>query len=148
MMEIRLDGIEELQQDLLRAVRAEPGMAREALEKAGKQFKSTVIKETYSAVEKKTGNLVKGYKLDPVEGFGNAMHINFRATAPHFHLIENGHEQVTHKTKNGKKLKNGGRNIGFVPGRLIVSKVRVKYATKFPEEVAKQFNKMLEENGL
>lgn len=148
MMEIRLDGVEELQADLLRAVRAEPGMARTALEKAGKKFKSAVIKETYSAVEKKTGNLAKGYKLDPVEGFGSGMHINFRATAPHFHLVENGHEQVTQKTRKGKKLRNGGRNIGFVPGRLIVAKVRVEYGTKFPKDVAEQFNKMLEENNL
>ena len=148
MMEIRLDGMEELQADLLRAVRAEPGMARTALEKAGKKFKSAVIKETYSAVEKKTGNLAKGYKLDKVEGFGSNMHINFRATAPHFHLVENGHEQVTQKTRKGKKLRNGGRNIGFVPGRLIVAKVRVEYGTKFPKDVAEQFNKMLEENNL
>lgn len=148
MMEIRLDGMEELRADLLRAVRAEPGMARTALEKAGKKFKSAVMKETYSAVEKKTGNLAKGYKLDKVEGFGNNMHINFRATAPHFHLVENGHEQVTQKTRKGKKLRNGGRNIGFVPGRLIVAKVRVEYGTKFPKDVAEQFNKMLEENNL
>ena len=148
MMEIRLDGMEELRADLLRAVRAEPGMARTALEKAGKKFKSAVIKETYSAVEKKTGNLAKGYKLDKVEGFGNNMHINFRATAPHFHLIENGHEQVSQKTRKGKKLRNGGRNIGFVPGRLIVAKVRVEYGNKFPKDVAEQFNKMLEENNL
>lgn len=148
MMEIRLDGMEELRADLLRAVRAEPGMARTALEKAGKKFKSAVIKETYSAVEKKTGNLAKGYKLDPVEGFGNGMHINFRATAPHFHLVENGHEQATQKTRKGKKLRNGGRNIGFVPGRLIVAKVRVEYGTKFPKDVAEQFNKMLRENNL
>ena len=148
MMEIRLDGMEELRADLLRAVRAEPGMARTALEKAGKKFKSAVMKETYSAVEKNTGNLAKGYKLDKVEGFGNNMHINFRATAPHFHLIENGHEQVSQKTRKGKKLRNGGRNIGFVPGRLIVAKVRVEYGTKFPKDVAEQFNKMLEENNL
>ena len=147
-MEIRLDGMEELRADLLRAVRAEPGMARTALEKAGKKFKSAVMKETYSAVEKNTGNLAKGYKLDKVEGFGNNMHINFRATAPHFHLIENGHEQVSQKTRKGKKLRNGGRNIGFVPGRLIVAKVRVEYGTKFPKDVAEQFNKMLEENNL
>lgn len=155
MMEIRLDGMEELQADLLRAVRAEPGMARTALEKAGKKFKSAVIKETYSAVEKKTGNLAKGYKLDKVEGLGNNMHINFRATAPHFHLIENGHDIVMPKHhgvrgKKGVKVKNknAGKVTGFVPGRLIVAKVRVEYGTKFPKDVAEQFNKMLEENNL
>ena len=148
MMEIRLDGMEELRADLLRAVRAEPGMARTALEKAGKKFKRDVVKETRNNVKKKTGKLIKGYKLDPVEGFGKYMHINFRATAKHFHLIENGHEQVVGRIKKGRKIIKEGRVTGFVPGRLIVSKVRVKYATKFPEEVAKQFNKMLEENGL
>lgn len=155
MMEIRLDGMEELQADLLRAVRAEPGMATTALEKAGKKFKRAVIKATRGETKKKTGKLAKGYKLDPVEGFGSDMHINFRATAPHFHLIENGHDIVMPKHhgvrgKKGVKVKNknAGKVTGFVPGRFIVSKVKIQYGTQFPKDVAEQFNKMLEENNL
>lgn len=148
MIEMELEGMQELQDAILRVVRQYPDMAQKALEEEGKKFKRDAIKETNSAVFKKTGNLVKGYKLDRVEGYGSSMHINFRATAPHFHLIENGHRKVTQKTKRGKKLENGGRNIGFVPGRLIVSAVRARYDVKLPEDIKERMDRLLRENGL
>lgn len=148
MTEVEIQGFRELQEDLLRAVRRYPDMAQKALEQEGKQFKKDVIKETSSAVFKKTGNLAKGYKVDPVEGFGAGMHVNFRATAPHFHLIENGHEKVTQKTRRGKKLESGGRNIGFTPGRLIVAAVRARYTVKMPLDIKERFETMLRECGL
>ncbi|EOS27623.1 hypothetical protein C806_00070 [Lachnospiraceae bacterium 3-1] len=148
-MEVTIDGIEELREEFQTAIKKYPCIAEEALLAAGKKFRNAVKKETRSATFTGTGNLLKGYKLDPVEGYGPYMHINFRATAPHFHLIENGHELVTHKTKNGKKLRNGGQNIGFVPGRLIVAAVRADYnESKFPEEMEKALEKLLKESNL
>lgn len=148
MVEVDMEGFRELQESLLQAIRRYPDMAQKALEQEGKQFKKDVVKETNSAVFKKTGNLAKGYKLDRVEGFGAGMHINFRATAPHFHLIENGHEKVTQKTRKGKKLDGGGRRIGFTPGRLIVSAVRARYTVKMPADIKERFDNMLRECGL
>lgn len=141
-------GLDELVEDLEKAVKHYPDKSIETLEKAGKQFKNRVIKITNEATFKHTGNLVKGYKLDPVEGFGINMQINFRGTAPHFHLIENGHNQVSQKTKNGKKLENGGKVIGFVPGRLIVHQAREEYRTKLPEEMKKMLEDILKESDL
>lgn len=145
---ISLNGLEELQADMKKAIQLYPNKAEEALEKAGKDFKRKVVKETKVAVNRKTGNLLKGYKVDPVSGYGLNMETNFRGTAPHFHLIENGHELVRPKTRKGKKLKNGGQTIGFVPGRLIVRQVRNDYARIFPDTMRKVCDSILRESGL
>ena len=149
MVEVDLEGMRELRESLLQAVDRYPDMAQAALEQEGKDFKSDVLAETRSAVFRRTGNLARGYKLDKVEGYGSDMHINFRATAPHFHLIENGHRKVSPKTRRGKKLKNGGRDLGgFVPGFLILSSVRARYDVKMPKDIMEKFNSFLRENGL
>ena len=145
---LSLNGLEELQTDMRRAVKLYPNKAEEALERSGKEFKQMVVKETKEAVKKKTGNLITGYKLDPVQGYGVNMEKNFRGTAPHFHLIENGHEKVLPKTRKGKKLKNGGKNVGFVPGRLMVYATRKKYTLIFPEKMKKVCDEILRESGL
>ncbi len=149
MADVSITGIGELMEEMQDAIRKYPDIAREALEVSGKKFKNAVKKETRSATFTHTGNLMKGYKLDEVEGYGSYMHINFRATAPHFHLIENGHELVSQRTKRGEKLKNGGQNIGFVPGRMIVSAVRADFSeNKFPEEMEKAMERLLKGSRL
>lgn len=149
MAAVSITGIGELMEEMQDAIKKYPDIAKEALEVSGKKFKNAVKKETRSATFTHTGNLQKGYKLDGVEGYGPYMHINFRATAPHFHLIENGHELVSQRTKKGKKLKSGGQSIGFVPGRLIVAAVRADFSeNRFPEEMEKAMEKLLKESHL
>lgn len=143
-----ISGLDELVEDLEKAVKLYPDKSMETLEQAGKKFKNRVIKITNKATFKHTGKLVKGYKLDPVEGFGINMQINFRGTAPHFHLIENGHDLVSQKTRNGKKLEDGGKVMGFVPGRLIVHQAREEYKTKLPKEMKKMLEDILKESDL
>lgn len=148
--EISLDltGVADLQESMMKAVNLYSNKVEEALEESGKDFKRRVIQETRKAVNQKTGNLIKGYKLDPVSGYGINMEINFRGTAPHFHLIENGHELVTPKTRKGKKLKNGGKTVGFVAGRLIVHKIRSDYRIVFPQKMQKVCNEILKDSDL
>ncbi len=140
-----------MKEALLSAVRKYPDMAQAALENTGKIFKRDMVKETYHAVEKRTGNLIKGYKLGRVEGFGSGMRINFYAEGkknPHFHLVEKGHKLVTPKTRKGNVLRNGGRNIGIVPGRLIVDKVKKDYDKKLVKEATEQLDCLLKEHRL
>lgn len=149
MVDVSIDGIEELREEFQAAIKKYPDIAADALKYTGRRFKNDVIKETRSAVGQKTGNLIAGYRIAPIEVYGPYMYINFHATAPHFHLIEKGHDIVTQKNRNGKKIKNGGRVTGWVPGRLIVSKVRSDYnESKFPEEMEKALDKLLKESNL
>lgn len=143
-----ITGLEELTEDLKKATKLYPDKAMGTLESTGKKFKSRVIKITHEATDTITGNLVKGYKLDPVKGFGVNMSVDFRATAPHFHLIENGHNQVSQKTRNGQPVEGGGQVIGFVPGRLIVHQAREEYRTKMPQIMTDMLDEILRESDL
>lgn len=145
---ISLNGLEELRASMEQAVRIWPNKVEESIEESGKELKKEVIQETKSAVNRKTGNLIKGFKLDKMQNYGIHMEQNFRGTAPHFHLIENGHEKVKQYKRRGKKIKDGGKNIGFVPGRLIVGKVRRTYKDKFYENMQKTCDEILKESKL
>lgn len=151
-----LKGFEELKENLASAIKKYPDLAEERLEDTAKKFKNRVIKITRSAVDRKTGNLIKGYKLDKLRGYGINMEKNFKATAPHFHLIEHGHEIITPKTKTvktkrGKKkvnLKNGGQSKGWVPGRLIVKQARDEYSEIMPKVMQELIEDITRECGL
>lgn len=142
-MEFDISGLDELTECLQKVVKRYPDKAMETMEKTGKKFKNRVIKITHSAVDQITGNLIKGYKLDPVEGYGLNTQVNFRGTAPHFHLIENGHNQVV-----GKSKKKAGRVVGFVPGRLIVHQAREEYKSQLPIILEETLTELLKESDL
>ena len=152
-MDITITGLEELTEDLEKAIKLYPNKAKETLQSTGQEFRKRAKKITHEAVFEKTGNLVKGYKLEPVKEVGVDMHVNFRATAPHFHLIENGHNQVKQYTKTLKngdeiELKGGGQVIGFVPGRLIVHQAREEYRVKMPQIMDEMLEEILRESDL
>ncbi len=133
-----LNGFTELQDSLQKAIKKYPDMGAERLENISKDFKKRVIQITKQSVDSHTGKLIKGFKLDKMRGFGVNMEKDFRGTAPHFHLIENGHNQVT----------KDGRNVGWVPGRLIVKQARDEYAEKMPQEMQKLIEDITRECGL
>jgi hypothetical protein len=122
-----LNGFSDLQENLQKAIKKYPDMGAERLENISKDFKKRVIQITKQSVDSHTGKLIRGFKLDKMRGFGVNMEKDFRGTAPHFHLIENGHNQVT----------KDGRNVVWVPGRLIVKQARDEYADKMPQEMQK-----------
>lgn len=142
---ISCSGLEELERDLEKAVSLYENKAKETLQRNGKKFKNRVRKITATAVQQRTGNLSKGYRLSKVKGEGMNMEIEFRATAPHFHLIENGHE-LTANGRNGEKGTKVGK--GFVAGRLIVNQAREEYRTILPQELQNMVNELLGECDL
>lgn len=157
--EFTITGLEELTEDFEKAVKSYPRKAKETLEDTGQDFRKRVkqiIKGgngKKAAVFNKTGNLIKGLKVSKAEGAGVDMSVYFRSTAPHTHLIENGHNQVkqhTKKLKNGTKinLKDGGKVIGFVPGRLIVHQAREEYRVKMPQIMTDMLDEILRESDL
>lgn len=138
MNDFEITGLDELQEDFKKALKAYPDKAYDTLEDTGKQFKKRVVQITREAVDQHTGKLIKGFKLDKMQGYGSNMQKNFRGTAPHFHLIENGHDQAT----------KDGQTIGFVPGRLIVDQARKEYSVKMPQIMSKMCDEILKRSDL
>lgn len=126
-MDLKLEGFDELQSSLRSAVQKYPDMAADRLESISKDFKKRVIQITKQSTATHSGKLIKGFKLDKMQNYGVNMQKDFRGTAPHFHLIENGHRQL------GKNGENVGK--GWVPGLQIVKQARDEYADKMPEEM-------------
>lgn len=143
MESFEFDGIEEWIEALSDAAKRYPDLAEDTLKKEQKAFRSAMIKETWRAAERKTGNLVKGYRFDKIHTYRGMMETNFHAEGgkknAHFHLINNGHEIVLPRTRRGKPLKNGGKVVGFVPGRRIKEPV----IARWEEEHVKRADRML-----
>jgi hypothetical protein len=135
-----MKGFDELENSLKGAIKKYPDMAEDRLEDISRKFKNRVIKITHQAVETHSGRLVKGFKLGKIRGYGINMEKDFRGTAPHFHLIENGHRLTD---KDGKSI-----GKGWVKGYQIVKQARDEYAEKMPEEMQGLIDDIVKECGL
>lgn len=125
-----------------------PDLAEDCLKKEGNDFRKAMKKEALSATDKHTGNLTRGFRLGPIQNIKGIIMQDFMAEGkknPHWHLIENGHELVTPYKRNGKKLKNGGKTIGFVPGRQIVPAVVKAWQPEHEKRLKNILSKLQEE---
>jgi hypothetical protein len=139
-MDFDFKGFDELQNSLKDAIKKYPDMAEDRLEVISKKFKNRVIEITHQAVKTHSGRFVKGFKLGKIRCYGMNMEKDFRGTAPHFHLIENGHRLTD---KNGKSV-----GKGWVPGYQIVKQARDEYAEKLPAEMQGLIDDIVKECGL
>ncbi|MCI5952558.1 MAG: HK97 gp10 family phage protein [Anaerostipes sp.] len=146
---LKFEGVEELENALYEAAKKYPDLAEDTLKKEQREFIKDMKKETWKAVEKKTGNLAKGYRFGKINIIRGNMETDFHAEGgkknPHFHLINNGHELVTPVSRKGKRLENGGKEIGFVPGRRIKEPVISDWGEKHAERAERMLRRICEE---
>lgn len=148
-MSMEFDGLDELLDALNASAASYPDVAENKLNMVSLKFKSRVIKITKNAVDTESGGrLITGYKLSAIRGYGINMQRDFSGRAPHFHLIENGHELVIPKYRKGKPLKNGGQNIGFVPGYMIVAQARKEFELKMPGYMREVVDEVFRKGGM
>ena len=131
MSELKISGLDEVTDSLKTAISMYPDKAETSLKKMGNQLKRETVKYTKSVVKQHTGRLVKGYTVSRVKGYGTNMYVEFRNKAPHFHLVERGHEVVA---PNGEK-------IGYVTGKKMVATT----AASFDEKMEVAMSKMVDE---
>lgn len=141
--EFSFEGLEEFERDLEKAIRKAPAQAEETLVELAKEFKASAKKKANSELKhvKREGDDKKwaiskkwGHKL--VDDYIGATALVWNS-APHFHLIENGHQLV-----------RGGNVIGFVPGKHIMEKTRNDYKDIVPERFEKMIEDILKESDL
>lgn len=142
-MEFEIDGLEELERDLKKAIRKAPLQAKETLNDIAKDFKKSAKKraskdlkqheregsEKNKAIKKKWGHKI----VDDYNGM-TALVFN---SARHFHLVENGHNLV-----------RGGRIVGFVPGKHIMENVKNEYEKVVPKRFEAMVERILKESDL
>ena len=141
--EFHLDGLEELEHDLEKAIRKAPAQAGETLSELAKEFKNSAKKKANAELKpherdgeqkKKAIRRKWGHKLVDDNLGTTALVWN---SARHFHLVENGHNIV-----------RGGRVIGFVPGKHIMEKTQKDYENIVPERFEKMVDDILGEGDL
>lgn len=142
-MSLELEGLTEFQKDLLEVAQQKlPKESMKMMRKAGNKLNTYAKREARGAVDHTsgTGNYYKGFKRGKVfkdsEGKVVVRAIN---SAPHAHLIEYGH-----------RLVRGGKEVGFVPGRLIMHAAAQNYdnSGEFEKVISDELDRMLREHGL
>ena len=140
-MTVEITGSEELQKSLEEAIRRYPDLAEKRIRMAGLKFKRDVVKKTKDVTRTRKGKLLKGYKVSKVQGYGKDMHVDFMATAPHFHLVEHGHVQYS---RNGKPRKP----VGFTPGKHMVKQTVEGFGPEMEKRMTELRDDILRESGL
>ena len=158
---MQIDGLEELNTSLNNLIKRYPDKAGELLTKQAQELRKDVVQMVkndldYNSSAKRSLSKVKEYSISAVQGYGKQQYVEISAKAPHFHLIENGHQLVQPRTrtitlKDGSKrkitLKNGGQVKGFVPGYNFMDRASKKRQINIPQELDKMIDKLLEEEG-
>ena len=141
--EFSFDGLEEFQHALEKAIQKAPAQAEQTLLEVAKEFKASAKRKANSelkhveregddkkwAIKRRWGHKMVDDRLGATVLVWNS--------APHFHLVENGHNLV-----------RGGNVIGFVPGKHIMEKTRHEYEDIVPERFEKMVEDVLKESGL
>ncbi|KZL94365.1 HK97 gp10 family phage protein [Clostridium magnum] len=107
-LEIKFEGLEEIQNKLDEVRKNFPYKEEEILQKLGKDLRKSARDKTTLGKGKK--HMKNQYKLSKINYEKDSMNITMTNTSPHFHLVEKGHRQVT----------KSGKEVGFVPGKHMV----------------------------
>jgi len=156
---VAIKGMEELAQDFESLVKRYPDKAGTLLRRSGRDIRNKVIENVkhdtdFDETKKKSLARTSSYNVSRVKGFGIKQYVEVSAKAPHFHLVEHGHEMVTprsrsYTTAGGNKKKvtlyNGGQNVGFVQGRHMMEKAVKVHERVMPLEVDAMVDELIKE---
>ena len=102
----------------------------EQFQRDGNKLKIKTVRGA-KVLGKKTGNYLKSIKRGKVYEYDGAQAVRVYSTAPHAHLIEEGHRMVLHD----------GTEVGFVPGHHVFEVAAKGFEPQYLEDV----DKMLDE---
>lgn len=140
---MRVDGLEDLEKSLKDLSKKYPDKAGELLIKDARELRKDVVKETKDVTKTKSSSKyslgkVGSYKISPVQGFGSNQFVEISAKAPHFHLVEHGHNLIL----------PSGEHRGFVQGKHMMETTIKKHQENMPNIVSDMVDKLLKEEGL
>ena len=136
-----MNQFDEFERDLLRATMDYQNgkYVKPFLKKQARELNKVQRKETKTLVNKKTGNLQKGFKAGKVYKYRNK-ELSVRAynKSPHAHLINDGHRIID---------KNGTEH-GFKRGVKFMEKAEQLFENKNFEDTQQFIDDMLNKHGL
>ena len=140
-LDFKIEGIEELEDDIRKAVEICPGELKKELNKLANDFRKSARKRTPDYKHHRGNPRLKLKRRYGKWAFAkdDKTGITIYNDAPHFHLVELGHNLV-----KGKE----GRVIGFVPGQHMMEKTKNESEEIVPERFEKTLDDILRESDL
>lgn len=143
--EIKLDGLDDLMKSLEELAKKYPDRAGELLQKEARDTRTEVtknIREHLNTDGSSKRSLAKAgsYAVSPVQNYGVNQYVELSAKSPHFHLIENGHELIDHRT--GSKM-----GKGFVLGYKFMDEAIRKAQLTMPKTAEKMIETLIKDGG-
>lgn len=114
-----------------------PKECEKFMKSEAKKLRNKAKKDGAGKVGVKTGNYLKGFKAGKkVYEYGDAkFNVRVYNSAPHAHLIEYGHNMVSHN----------GSVVGFVPGFHVLENATLAYQDKFARNIEEKLVAKAEE---
>lgn len=140
-----IDGMEELEKSFNLFVKRYPDRAGELLRLQARELRKDVVRMVKEETKtdgssKRSLAKLKEYKISKVQGIGKHQYVEVSGSAPHFHLLENGHRLTN---KDGDLI-----GQGFVQGYHFMDRASKKRREKLPRDLEKTIDKILKEGGL
>ena len=165
------EGLEELQRDISKCVRAYPDETEKEVYRLAGQFTKDVNSKMpgyYSSGKRPIPDEWHRKRASAFSGGGYSVAVEIENTAPHWHLVENGHvvravperfaalkagKLDAGKGKTRKYPKSRSKNaklkeLGFAPGRHYCEDTRREWDSEFPGYISPFLDKMLKGHNL
>ena len=140
---VTIEGLDEVIDSIEKFTQKYPDKAGDFLRKQAMETRKGIAKEARAAVDVDTSNKYSlgkagNYNVSQVMGYGAGQYVELSAKSPHFHLIEHGHQLVSHS----------GKPIGWVPGYKIMDAEAKRQSVKVPINFGKMVDDFLKEVDL
>lgn len=141
--ELKVEGIEELENDIREATEKCPKELKKGLNNIANEFRRSARKRTPDNKNHKGNPKLKLKKRYNKWAFveDDKTGVTIYNDAPHFHLVEQGHNLVKGKGENA-------RIIGFVPGKHMMEKTKNEYENIVPQRFEEILDDILKECDL
>lgn len=137
--DFEMKGIEELENDIRMAIEEYPKELKKGLNDIANDFRKSARKRTPDYKHHKGNSKLKLKRCYGKWAFvqDDKTGVLVYNNAPHFHLVERGHQLV-----------RGGKVVGFVPGQHMMEKTKDEYEEIVPERFEKILDDILKERDL
>lgn len=132
-MNLKITGLDEVENGISSLVKAVPVAANQGLMGIAREFRKSARARTPDSGKSHKAKLKKKYGIKTVDKSKTNVTVMVYNSAPHFHLVERGHELVI-----------AGKNCGFVAGQHMFEKTVNEYERIMPNELEGIIDKALD----
>jgi hypothetical protein len=160
------EGLDELAEDISKCVKDYPDQTEKEVYRLAGKFTKDVNEKMPGSYASGKWPIPSSWHRSRTSGWGGggySVSVEIQNTAPHWHLIENGHRVVAdpkmyaafkayrldHSKSHRKSRKSGNTQVlGFAPGRHYCENTRREWDSKFPAQLSPFLDKMLRGHNL